>query len=151
MNQRSISVGLRLGSARTGRCLSFVPGAAVVRAPVRLEGSFTCREAAGAPRSIGALCTRGRRAGLRRRSRAASEQRRCGEWRLRAASPRRALRPFEAAGVLAHMDSFDLLSDLMWLPIIWFVILAWDWSSQQSCQFLARFASPHRRREWGYQ
>ena len=49
------------------------------------------------------------------------------------------------------MDSFDLLSDLMWLPVIWFVVLAWDWSSQQSCQFLARFASPHRRREWGYQ
>lgn len=45
----------------------------------------------------------------------------------------------------------DLLSDLMWLPIIWFTILAWDWASQQACQFLARFASPHRRREWGYQ
>ena len=72
-------------------------------------------------------------------------------WRLRAGSLRRALRPFQAAGAQAQMDSFDLLSDLMWLPIIWFVIMAWDWSSQQSCQFLARVASPHRRREWGYQ
>ena len=55
------------------------------------------------------------------------------------------------AAAAAAMESFDLIADLMWLPIIWFVILAWDWASQQSCQFLARFASAHRRREWGYQ
>ena len=51
----------------------------------------------------------------------------------------------------APMESLDLIADLMWLPIIWFVILAWDWAAQQTCQFAARFASQHRRREWGYQ
>jgi len=51
---------------------------------------------------------------------------------------------------MAESSSWDLIADLMWLPIIWFIVMAWDWTSLQSCQFLARFASDRRRREWGY-
>ena len=39
---------------------------------------------------------------------------------------------------------------LLGIAIIWFIVMAWDWTSLQSCQFLARFASDRRRREWGY-
>jgi hypothetical protein len=48
------------------------------------------------------------------------------------------------------MNSWDLAGDLCWMPLIWFVVMAWEWVSLQACQFMARFASPTRRVEWGY-
>ena len=49
------------------------------------------------------------------------------------------------------MHAWDLVADLCWLPLAWLVVIAWEWISLHSCQFLARFASPVRRREWGYE
>jgi hypothetical protein len=64
---------------------------------------------------------------------------------------RPALRGRAGCIVAMHPSSWDLVADLCWMPLIWFVVMGWEWVSLQACHVLVRFASEERRREWGYE